>query len=219
MVRQSLVVAIMGISTMMMGQTAKPVDPLHAWVGLKSAGDLATWANWHLAEEQRLLSELTAVKGPRTEENTLKLYDEAQFHLMIAGNQVNLLFETHANKAIRDKAQALIPQVAAAGVALSLNQDVYHALSAIDSKKQDAATKHYLERQLLEYRLAGVDKDQATRDKVKRLSDEMTQTSLEFSRNIQDDVRKIAVKDKSELDGLPGDYLKGTRRARMERLR
>jgi len=208
MIRQMAMVAMMGVSLMAMGQVAKPVDPLHAWVGLQDADSLAAWTNWHLAEEQRLVAELTAAKGARTAENTLKLYDEAQFHLMIAGNQVNLMFTTHADKAIRDKAQALTPVVSAASVALSLNQEVYHALSAIDPKAQDAATKHYLERQLLEYRLAGVDKDAATRDKVKRLSDEMTQTSLEFSRNIQDDMRKVLVKDKSELEGLPADYIK-----------
>ena len=46
----------------------------------------------------------------------------------------------------------------AEGVALSLNQDVYRALGAVDASAEDAATKYYLERTLLGYRLAGGDR-------------------------------------------------------------
>ncbi len=208
MILKIAMVAMMGVSGgVVVAQTAAPVDPLHAWVGLKDGDSLAVWTDWHLAEEKRLVAELVAVKGPRTVENTLKLYDQAQFHLTISGNQVQVMFSTHASKAVRDRAQALVQQIAAEGVALSLNQDVYHALSAVDAKPEDAATQHYLDHILLEYRLAGVDKDAATREKVRKLADEMTQTSLEFSRNIQDDVRKVIVKDKAEMDGLPADYI------------
>ena len=49
-------------------QTApvKPVDPLHAWVGLKSPADLDNWVRWQISEEQRLIAQMLAVKGPRT---------------------------------------------------------------------------------------------------------------------------------------------------------
>jgi thimet oligopeptidase len=42
---------------------------------------------------------------------------------------------------------------------------------------------------------------------VKQLQDRITEISLKFARNVQDDVRKIPVTDKSELDGLPADYI------------
>lgn len=54
----------------------------------------------------------------------------------------------------------------------------------------DPAGKHYLDRNLLEYRLSGVDKEQATRGKIKQLQDRATELALQFSRNVQDDVRK-----------------------------
>jgi thimet oligopeptidase len=210
MLKMAAVAMIGAASVAAAGQSvvARPADPLRAWVGLKDAGSLSAWTEWHLAEEKRLVAELTAAQGARTVESTLQLYDQAQFHLTVAGEQTNLMFSTHADKAVRDRAQALLPEISAASVALSLNQEVYRALSAIDAKAADAATKHYLERTLLEYRLAGVDKDAATRDKVKQLADAMTKTATQFSRNIQDDVRKVVVTDKSELDGLPADYLK-----------
>ena len=185
----------------------KPVDPLHAWVGLKDGSSLENWDQWHIAEERRLVAQLLAVKGPRTVENTLLPFDRAEMNLTLAGNQTQIMFAVNPNKDVRDKAQALAQVVAAEGAAVALNQDIYHALAAVDVTKADAATKHYMERNLLEYRLGGVDKDQPTRDKVKQLQDRITEISLKFSRNVQDDVRKIPVADTSELEGLPADYI------------
>ena len=185
----------------------KPVDPLHAWVGLKAPADLDNWIRWQISEEQRLIAQMLAVKGPRTVENTLLPFDRAEMHLTLAGDQGGIMFEVHPDKAVRDKAQALLQVVSAEDASVSLNQDIYKALVAVDVSQTDPATKHYMDRTLLEYRLGGVDKDQATRDKVKQLQDRITEISLKFSRNISDDVRKIPVKDKSELDGLPADYI------------
>ena len=69
-----------------------------------------------------------------------------------------------------------------------------------------AATKHYVERTLLGYRLAGVDKDEATRDRLHALHDKATQLSLEFSRNIQEGGKTIEAAPE-ELEGLPADYI------------
>jgi len=63
-----------------------------------------------------------------------------------------------ADKAVRDQAQSEAQRVAEAGTTLSLNRDVYLALSAIDLEGASEATKHYVQRTLLSYRLAGVDK-------------------------------------------------------------
>ena len=186
---------------------AKPADPLHAWVGLKDPAAMEAWANWHIFEEKRLIAELLAVKGPRTVQNTLAPYDEAQTHLTLAGNQTYLMFAVHAQKPVREKAQSLLQVISAEGTTLSLNQDVYKALSAVDVSKGDAATKHYKDWILLEYKLGGVDKDDATRAKVHKLEDQTTDISLKFSRIVNDDVRKIPVKDASELDGLPADFI------------
>ena len=188
-------------------KAAAPADPLHAWVGLKDAAGLESWVQWHLGEEKRLIAELEAVKEKRTVENTLAKYDEAVTHLQVAGDQAYILFSVSPNKAIRDKGQALVQVISAEQTALALNQAVYMALKATDVTAADAATKHYVDRLQLEYRLGGVDKDEATRAKVKKLQDEMTEVSLAFSRNVQDDVRKVTVKTASELEGLPADYV------------
>ena len=101
----------------------------------------------------------------------------------------------------------MVRKTSAAQTALSLNRDVYQALSALDVSKADAATHYYMKRQLLEFRLAGVDKDDATRAQLKKLNDDLTDEQSMFERNISDDQKKVEVTDPKQLDGLPQDYI------------
>ena len=152
------------------------------------------------------LAALLAVKGERTPENSLLLYDKAIEQLTLAGAQAGILNSVAADKAVRDQAQMEAQRVAMAGSALSLNREVYDALAAIKLDGASAATKHYVERTLLGYRLAGVDKDQATRDRLQALHEKATGLSLEFSRNIQEGGKTIEAAPE-ELEGLPADYI------------
>src|SRR5438093_117303 len=58
------------------------------------------------------------------------------------------------------------------------------------------------------FRLAGVDRDVATRDRIKELRDEMTAIGQEFDRTIREDERSIQVDDATALAGLPADFVK-----------
>ena len=60
-----------------------------------------------------------------------------------------------------------------------------------------------------DFRLAGVDKDEATRKRIKELRDELVLISQEFARNIRDDKKTVIVNSVAELDGLPADYIDG----------
>src|SRR5271163_4146051 len=160
-----------------------------------------------LARAQNSLDQLLSVKGPRTVENTLAPYDDAVMQLDTAGNQSGLMQIVNPDAAIRDRAQAMVQKVSAAGTALSLNTAVYQALSSMDVSKADAATQYYVSRTLLEFRLAGVDKDEATRAKIKALSDDITKLAAQFQRNIQESQLKVSVKDPAELAGLPADFI------------
>src|SRR3989337_126398 len=59
---------------------------------------------------------------------------------------------------------------------------------------------------LRDFRRSGVDRDDATRAKIKTLLDEITAIGQEFERNVREDVRSIRVKAE-EIAGLPDDYL------------
>jgi thimet oligopeptidase len=182
-------------------------DPLHIWVGNPDAAKAKAWADAHMTAAQAQIDAMLAVKGVRTTENTLRLFDEAQRELDLAGSGASLLTNASPNKALRDVGDEVVQKVSAQATALSLNPDVYHALQAVDTKTADAATRYYLEHTLLEYRLSGIDKDEATRERVRKLSDQLTTEVLHFQRNIAESQGKVVVKDKAELDGLPADYI------------
>ena len=181
---------------------------LHAWEagGAASAAALAAWVSARLAAHEAALAALLAVEGERTPENSLRLYDAAIEELSLAGAQAGVLNSVAAAKEVRDQAQEEAQRVAQAGSALSLNRAVYEALTAVGTEGASPATKHYLERTLLGYRLAGVDKDQATRDHLQSLHEKATHLSLAFSRNIQEGAKTVEA-TAAELDGLPADYL------------
>ncbi|MGB8030780.1 MAG: M3 family metallopeptidase [Terracidiphilus sp.] len=181
---------------------------LHAWEagGAGSAEALTAWVSERLNAHEAALAELLAVKGERTPANSLLLYDKAIEHLSLAGAQAGILNSVAADKAVRDQAQMEAQRVAMAGSALSLNREVYDTLTAIKLDGASAATKHYVDRTLLSYRLSGVDKDQATRDRLHALHDKATGLSLEFGRNIQEGGKTIEATPE-ELEGLPADYV------------
>jgi len=198
---------VLGLATTMAVAQGAVSDPLHIWVGNPNAAQARAWADAHLAAAQAQIDALLAVKGERTVENTLRPFDEAQRELDLAGSGASLLTNASPNKELRDLGDEVSQKVSAQATALGLNPDVYHALQAVDAAAADKATKYYLDHTLLEYRLSGIDKDAATRERVRNLFDQLTAETLHFQRNIAESQGKVLVKDKAELDGLPADYI------------
>ncbi|HTZ60204.1 MAG TPA: M3 family metallopeptidase [Acidobacteriaceae bacterium] len=188
---------------------AVPAAGLHPWNdrGELDAQGLETWIQGRLDRQNRQIEDLLAVQGQRTLENTLRPYDDAVATLSAAGSLASLLDSVYPDKAVRDKARELTQAVAEAATALSLNQDVYRALAAIDMASADPGTAHYVSHTLLNYRLAGVDKDDATRAHLRKLSDKAIEISLFFAKNVQENANRVEVRDAAELDGLPEDYV------------
>ena len=78
---------------------------LHAWEsgGSDSAEALAAWVGARLAGHEAALAALLAVEGPRTVDNTLRLYDTAIEQLSLAGAQAGILNSVAADKSVRDQ--------------------------------------------------------------------------------------------------------------------
>src|SRR4051794_20208993 len=187
-------------------QAQIPAQPA-LWAGKPDVAAFERIENAHLAGVQQAIDRLLAVKGARTLENTLVPFDEATRELGSAQHFSSLMENVHPDAAFRDHATALTRKVNDTAQALALNRDVYQSLAALKLEGADPATRHYVQRQLLQFRLAGVDKDDATRARIRELNDKLTQQQSTFDRNIADGTKKIEVLEKSELDGLPQDYI------------
>src|SRR6266567_4353721 len=177
------------------------------WASKPDVAGLEKIVNDRLAAAQTAIDQITSVKGARTIDNTLAPYDETIRQINASLYLSALMQQVHPDATFRDHATEMVRKASAVQTALSLNRDVYHALSKLDVSKADPATQYYVKRQLLEFQLAGVDKDDATRAQLKKLSDELTDEQSTFERNISDDQKKVEVTDPKELDGLPQDYI------------
>jgi len=208
--KKSFGIACFAVAALLPGmahaQTPAKEDPLHAWNGANSAASIQQWVERRIEAANRDIDRLLRVSGTRTVENTVAPFDAAVDQLLTAQNAAGLLNAVHREKTVRDACQTLAQKVSAAFTTLNLNQQVYRALSAVDTSHADAATRHYVDRTLLEYRIAGVDRDDATRAHIRELQDKITELALAFNRNVAESANKVTA-EKSELAGMPADYM------------
>ena len=176
------------------------------WTGKPNAAQFKERQEKRLAAAKNATDKLLAAKGKRTIENTLVPFDEISRQLDMAGSQSGLIEEVSPDSATRATAEAMSQDISKFVTDLSLNRQVYDALSALDTTSMDAETKYYVQKSLRDFRLAGVDKDQATRDKVKKLNEELVLIGQEFGRNIREDKSTVTCLP-AELEGLPQDFV------------
>jgi len=184
-----------------------PKDQPPIWSTKPDVAAFEAIENAKLDAAQRAIDGIGAVAGPRTIDNTLTKYDEALRQSNAAMYFSSLMEAVHPDAAFRDRATAMTRKVSALQTALSLNRGVYDALAAMPLEHADAATQYYVRRQLLEFRLAGVDKNDVVRARLKVLNDELTEEQSAFERNINDGTKTVEVRDASELNGLPKDFI------------
>ena len=189
------------------GAAASAASDQPFWTGNPDAATFAKRQEARLARARAAIEKLAAVKGPRTIANTLVPYDEAQIQLDAAAAQTSLMENVHPDSTLRAIAEEQDQKVSALVTEISLDRRVYDALAALDVSKTDRETKFYVERELRDFRLAGVDKDDATRAQIKALRDTLVKIGQEFDRNIRGDVRTIQVAGAADLDGLPADFI------------
>jgi thimet oligopeptidase len=156
-------------------------------------------------ERARAEAERAKASGAADAAATLRAFDAAFAALGEAASRASLARNVHPDPGMRDAAEAAEQEVDALSTELSLDRGLYDALVALDVSAEDVATRHLLKKSLRDFRRAGVDRDAATRARVRALREELVRVGQEFGRNIKDDVRRIDL-DPVELDGLPEDW-------------
>ncbi len=136
---------------------------------------------------------------------TLSAFDAAFGALGEAASRASLARNVHPDPHMRDVAEAAEQEVDALSTELSLDRGLYDALAALDPSGEDAVTRYLVSKSLRDFRRAGVDRDDATRARVRALREELVRIGQEFGRNIKDDVRRVEL-DPTDLDGLPEDW-------------
>lgn len=174
---------------------------------LKSPAAVTKTSGAMLARARTIVDRIVKVRGRRTVENTLRPFNEVSNLVSLVALQNQLLFNAHTVAAVRDAANKAYLAADSFATELSLNRPLYEAFTALDVSRRDAETRFAVFKILRDFRRTGVDRDEATRARIKTLNDEISEIGSTFDRNINDDVRAVPVADAAELVGLPQDYI------------
>ncbi len=171
-----------------------------------TAADIDARCTSALAIATEARTALEARTGPATMADDYAAYDSLELMLGDASSEIYLVTQSSPVKEVRDAANDCVPKISDLNTQVSLSRPIYDRLAAIPQTGLDEKTAYTLNHQLTEYKLAGVDKDDATRAKVTELQKQITETGLKFDNNINADKGDVAFKPE-ELAGLPQDFI------------
>lgn len=153
-----------------------------------------------------LRSHLLGLNAGAGQQAILEAYDTLTSHVQLAAARASVARNAHPEAAMREVADACEQEAEKLSSELALDRGIYDALAAVDVSKLDPTTRHWVERALSELRRAGVDRDEATRQKIQGLNETLIKISQEFGRNIREDVRHVDL-EPAQLAGMPADYV------------
>ncbi|MDC0709842.1 Zn-dependent oligopeptidase [Stigmatella sp. ncwal1] len=160
-----------------------------------------------LAKARSGIERFKSLPAPRNPREALEIYDEATASLSDASARASVVRHSHPDAAMRQSAETSEQELENLATEISLDRGVYDVIASLDVSQEDAPTRKWAEKLLRDFRRSGVDRDQATRDRVKALQEELVRIGQEFDRNIRGDVRTVELSP-SALDGLPADYVR-----------
>lgn len=166
---------------------------------------LAARATTGLDEARRLVAELKAAR-PSDALATLQAWNDVEIALGSVSSPASLLAEVHPDEAVRERADLAGQEVQKLSTELGLDRELYEILAAVDPAGLDELATRFLERSLRSFRRSGVDKDEATRERIRAINERLTVLSQEHSKNIRNGVRSIRVSP-DRLAGMPQDWL------------
>jgi len=145
-----------------------------------------------------------------------KTYDTAALLSAINGmdmlidhqmNLASLYANVHPNAELRTTAEACEQQFVTLISELSLSRPFYERVAAIDLTQIDDLDKRFVNHMLKDFRRSGVDKDDATRQQIKQLNEEINLIAQTFDKNIRDGAKKLVLNSVDDLKGLSQDYI------------
>ena len=160
-----------------------------------------------LALAEKEIASIVAVplETPRTTENTLNPLNRAAIAIVEARSRASLLAAVHPNPKIRKAAETSLQKVAKFFPQAYLRRDLYEAVKAVPLQNRDEMTRRFVEKELLDFRLTGIEMPERIRREIKALIAQSVKLGQAFDRNIKDDVRSVTI-SAAKLDGLPEDY-------------
>ena len=153
------------------------------------------------------LQTLEGLTATPTVANVLEPLNDLWITIDAALNQAGLLRNVHPDADIRKAAGHWEQEFNKLITNIGLSKPLFAALSKTDIGREDAVTQRYVAHVLRDFRRAGVDRDEPTRQKIRALKDELVNLGQTFETNIREDVRHISLDRVEDMAGLPQDYI------------
>lgn len=171
-----------------------------------SAGSFEARCTGALGLTESMLADLAGRTGPASVAD-LQFFDTmSNLAYAIGYGEAGVLAEAHPDADVRKAGEDCQQKTSDVFSQISLSRPAYDRLASIDPATLDARSAYLLNRTLRDYRRAGVDKDEATRDKIRALNNELSALSTEFNRNLREIQGSIRVAPEA-LTGMPQDYI------------
>lgn len=172
----------------------------------KSATEVTATCNTRLAAISALQKAIESMPVDASPADLLAAYDDLY---NLSGTTIiepMTIKNVNRDAAIRKAAEDCQQRSLELNNKLNMSRPIFQRLQAVDRAGVAPELRYTVARQIDNYRRSGVDRDDATRKRIEELQNAITETSLEFERNINDDLRVVKLKP-AELAGLPKDYL------------
>lgn len=144
--------------------------------------------------------------GGHSGADALAAYHEVTIALVEVLAVVSLLSNVHPDAAVRTRAEEIEKEAHRLLTDIGLDRGVHDALARVDPHALDPGAHRFLDRALRDFRRAGVDRDEETRERLRSLAERQTEVGQRFSRTIRDGVVRFTVAA-DRLAGLPEDFV------------
>lgn len=152
------------------------------------------------------INQLEAAEGPRTLDNTVTLYDRAWLHNENAWGYGLLYGRVHPDPLMREAAEKCEVEAQKFASEVAVDRGVYDAFVGLADVEADEVTRRLIDYTVRDFRIAGVDKDDATRAKLRELDEQLMVLGQEFQKNIAADTKTVKV-EAAKLAGMPEDWM------------
>ncbi len=166
-----------------------------------------------MSESKKALDEIIAIPSEkRTFDNTARALDTASLKFNSLTTPIQALEYVHPNKEMRETAHEQSIMLNKFSIdTFGYNLPLYEAFknyykNNAPREKLAKTERYFLDESMKEYKRAGLNLPEETRNKVAQLSKELAQLSQEFSANIAKDTRTLAI-SKDQLAGMSDDFI------------
>ena len=176
-------------------------DAWSAWLTTRTADQL---------DSARGLIAALKAEHPRDANVLLERWNDIGLALSNAFAAGSLLQQVHPDAALREQAEAAEVEAHRLLTDLSLDREVYDLLVVDDAEQRPSGLDDDAERirnfALRDFRRSGVDRDEATRERVRAINERETELGQTFDRHIRDDDTTVRLRPE-QLAGLPQDWV------------